>query len=194
MAFQKLFTRRLDRFKMTMSSQRAIVSKVVTPPSIVPHESSDDKGFLRRVSLLRRAVYHSTPVRLPEFFSFPVGEKLREALKDINNSAGIAPVAAPIPSQSGMSVEDAKKILRAAQMEKVKAKLRNVTQSSVQYSEFLRICVEACENHKQGAEFAKILDDSGNVIVLGNAVFLRPEQVLTSDSDHSAYILTFSFS
>ncbi|XP_047161053.1 calcium uniporter protein 4, mitochondrial [Vigna umbellata] len=184
MAFQKLFAKRLDRFKMTMSYQRAIVSKAVTSPPIVPHESSDDKGFLRRVSLLRRAVYHSTPVRLPEFFSFPVGEKLREALKGINNSTGIAPVAAPVAShavcESGMSVEDAKKILRAAQMEKVKAKLRNVTQSSVQYSEFLRICVEACENHEQGAEFAKILDDSGNVIVLGNAVFLRPEQVAKS--------------
>ncbi|TKY57744.1 Calcium uniporter protein 4 [Spatholobus suberectus] len=65
-------------------------------------------------------------------------------------------------------------------MEKVKAKLRNVPESSIPYSEFLRICVESCENRDQGAEFAKILDDSGNVIVLGNAVFLRPEQVAKS--------------
>ncbi|QCD98893.1 calcium uniporter protein 4, mitochondrial-like [Vigna unguiculata] len=181
MAFQKLFAKRcFDSFRTTTSFQRAIVSKAASPPMvppIMPHESSDDKGFLRRVSFLRRAVYHSSPVRLPEFFSFPMGEKLREALKGINSG-----VAAPIAghAESGMSVENARKILRAAQMEKVKAKLRNVAESSVQYSEFLRICVEACENHDQGVEFAKILDESGNVIVLGNAVFLRPEQVAKS--------------
>ena len=62
-------------------------------------------------------------------------------------------------------------------MEKLKAKLREIPKSSISYSEFVRVCVQGCENEDQGAEFAKMLDDSGNVIVLGNVVFLRPEQV-----------------
>jgi len=190
MALQKLFTKRfLDSFKTKKSFERAMVSKAVPPPPTALHESSDDGGFLRRFLLLRRSVYHSGSARLPELFFFPVGEKLRETLKGINSGVSLAPATVPITGDAvcrgGMSVEDARKILRATQMEKVKARLRNVAESSVQYSEFLQICAEACENRDQGAEFAKILDDSGHVIVLGNSVFLRPEQVLASVSGNS---------
>ncbi|ESW32779.1 hypothetical protein PHAVU_001G016400, partial [Phaseolus vulgaris] len=184
MALQRLFSKRfLDSFKRKVSFERAIVSKVVPAPLV--SQSSDDRGFLRQFFLLRQMVYHSGPAKVPEFLTLPVGEKLREMLKDINNSASFAPVtAAPMIGDAvcgaGMSVEDARKILRAAQMEKLKRNLRNVTESSVQYSEFLRLCIEACENHDQGTEFAKILDESGNVIVLGNSVFLRPEEVAKS--------------
>ncbi|KAG4931693.1 hypothetical protein JHK86_048654 [Glycine max] len=48
-----------------------------------------------------------------------------------------------------MSVSDARKILRASQMEKVKANLMNVSESSFPYSEFLGSCVEACENREK---------------------------------------------
>lgn len=188
MAFRKLFTKRFfDGVKTTMPFEHTAVSSAPLPrPQIVPRPNSADGGFFRRFVLLRRAVHHSGTARLPEFLSLPVGEKLREKLQGMNNVAGDRLRQVPVPnagdseSGDGISVNDAKKILRASQMEKVKAKLRNVPESSVPYSEFLRICVEACENHDQGVEFAKILDDSGNVIVLGNAVFLRPEQVAKS--------------
>ncbi|KAL5558097.1 hypothetical protein UlMin_034308 [Ulmus minor] len=83
-------------------------------------------------------------------------------------------------SMFGLSVSDARKILRLSQVEKLKAKLREIPKSSISYSDFSRICVESCENQDQGNEFAKMLDESGNVIVLGNIVFLRPEQVAKS--------------
>jgi hypothetical protein len=147
---------------------------------------SAEKGFFRRF-LHRRAVYHSAP-RLPEFLSLPVGDKLREKLRSINITGdhlrldGLSPPAKePDPSANsvyGMTVDDARKILRLAQMEKLRAKLREIPKSSISYSEFVRICAEGSENEGQGAEFAKMLDESGNVIVLGNVVFLRPEQVL----------------
>ncbi|KAG4953468.1 hypothetical protein JHK87_039062 [Glycine soja] len=185
MALRKLLSKRFfDSVKMTTPFERSVVlssplqQKAIAPPSTT-RASSDDGGFLRRFFLLRRAVYHSGPARLPEFLSLPVGEKLRQKLKGINDIAP-APIAGDAVFGNGMSVREARKIMRASQMEKLKAKLRNVPESSVQYSEFLRICVEACENPEQGAEFAKILDDSGDVIVLGNAVFLRPEQVAKS--------------
>ncbi|KAK7310452.1 hypothetical protein RJT34_07990 [Clitoria ternatea] len=195
MALRKLFTKRaLDASKTTTSFKHSLVS---SPPSDanfhrenLTSSDSADKGFFRRF-LLRRAVYHSGPSKLPEIFSLPVGERLREKLKGINKGAGdgnrfslsdvsLAPIGGDLVYGNGISVNDAKKILRASQMEKVKAKLRNVPEGSVSYSEFLRICGEACENDEQGAEFAKILDECGNVIVLGNVVFLRPEQVAKS--------------
>ncbi|XP_020210241.1 calcium uniporter protein 4, mitochondrial [Cajanus cajan] len=188
MALRKLLTKRFfEGTKTTMPFEHKVVSspplqQAVSPPSAPQPSSTADGGFLRQF-FFRRAVYHSAPTRLPEVLTLPVGERLREKLKGINSTAGdrlrLGGVA-PAEPGIGMSANDARKILRATQMEKVKARLRNVSESSIPFSEFLRICVEACENREQGAEFAKILDDSGNVIVLGNAVFLRPEQVAKS--------------
>ncbi|KAJ1419727.1 Coiled-coil domain containing protein, C-terminal [Sesbania bispinosa] len=194
MALRKFLRKRLfDGSKTTMPStplEHTIASSSPLQQTIVPPNyasktnfhreyltspDSSDKGFFRRF-LLRNAVYHSGTARLPEFLTLPVGEKLREKLKGINNITG-AGDRLRLVYGNGISVEDAKKILKASQMEKLKAKLKAIPESSVSHSQFLQICVESCQNHDQGAEFAKMLDDSGNVIVLGNVVFLRPEQV-----------------
>lgn len=203
MALRKLLTKRLFDGSKTTPSSAATFERAIAPPpppaSLLasPESSAGDRGFFRRF-LLRRAVYHSSPTRLPEFLSLPVGEKLREKLRGINNAtvagdrlrftqAPEPPIAGDSVVGNGVSVEEARKILRAAMVEKVKAKLRDVPATSISYSEFLRICVEACENRDQGEEFAKMLDDAGNVIVLGSVVFLRPEQVLQN------FCMTFSF-
>lgn len=75
---------------------------------------------------------------------------------------------------------DAKKILRSAQLEKLRLRLREIPMNSISYSEYVNICGDACDNREQGLEFAKMLDDAGNVIVVGNVVFLRPNQVAKS--------------
>lgn len=87
-----------------------------------------------------------------------------------------------------VTVEDARKLLRAAKLEVVKSKLRNASQSCVSYSEFVRICEENCSDRDEAKKVAKMLDDSATVIVLGDVVFLRPEQV------NSYFSLPFSFS
>lgn len=84
------------------------------------------------------------------------------------------------PAEEGglcVSAADAKRVMRLVKMEGVRERLRNIPASTVPYGEFLKICVEACGCGEMGAEFAKALDDSGNVIVLGALVFLRPDQV-----------------
>lgn len=206
MALHKLFTKRIfNGIKTTASSassEHAIVSspslqQTLNPPNAsktnfhreyLSSPGSTHRGFYRRF-LLRPAVYHSGTGRLPEFLSLPVGEKLRERLNSLVRTGdrlrlgdlNLAPVKLPATSGgSEITVKNARKILKASQMEKVKVKLRDIPENSVSYSEFLRICVESCENHEQGVEFAKLLDDAGNVIVLGNVVFLRPEQVFCS--------------
>lgn len=79
--------------------------------------------------------------------------------------------------EANLTVADAKKILILSQLEAVKSNLRTVEKDSVSYSEFLQICAKECSSMDQALEFAKILDESGNVIVLGNVVYLRPQQV-----------------
>ncbi|KAK9948685.1 hypothetical protein M0R45_004250 [Rubus argutus] len=74
-------------------------------------------------------------------------------------------------------------LLRVAQLEAVKSKLREVQKTWVPYSEFVRICAEGCSDRDQGLGFAKSLDESGSVIVLGNSVCLKPEQVAKAIQD-----------
>lgn len=90
-----------------------------------------------------------------EIVSFPVGEKVK-------GGNGIC----------------TRKILMASQVDKLKAKLRDIPHTSISYAHYFRICLQfSHHNQRQAAEFAKILDHSGNVIVFGNVVFLRPEQM-----------------
>lgn len=147
---------------------------------------STEKSLFRR--FLQRRAINQTATRLPEFLSLPVGDKLRETLKSMNIAGdrlrlgGLAsPVQNPATttvSSYGITVQYARKVLRLSQVEKLKLKLREIPKNSISYSEFVGFCVDGCENEEQGVEFAKLLDESGNVIVLGNLVFLRPEQVL----------------
>lgn len=201
MALRKMLSKRLfDRCRQTLPSVTLQHSPLSTPSlkTLVPPNSantnshkeyltspdSTEKGFFRR--FLHRRALDQSAIRLPEFLSIPVGEKLRDKLRGINipgDRLRLEDLSPPAPdpaigeSLHGLSVDDARKILRLSQVEKLKAKLRDIPQSWIPYSDFSRICVEVCENEEQGVEFAKSLDASGNVIVLGNIVFLRPEQV-----------------
>ncbi|XP_062023447.1 calcium uniporter protein 4, mitochondrial [Rosa rugosa] len=196
MALRKALAKRsLDAVRVTSLTPFSVVvlgHQTIVPPNAAQANfhreyltSSEpaEKGFFRRF-------FHHSATRIPEFLSLPVGEKLREKIKGVNRNgdrlrlAGLSPPP-PDPATAdesfyGISVSDVRKIMRLSQVEKLKAKLREVPESSVSYSEFRRICVEGCESEEQAAEFAKLLDESGNVIVLGNVVFLRPEQVAKS--------------
>ncbi|KAI4316787.1 hypothetical protein L6164_024732 [Bauhinia variegata] len=202
MALRKALTKRLlDGFRTSSPSatlqHTAVPStslQTIVPPNAsksnfhreyIPSPESADK-VLFRPFLHRRAVYHCGPTRLPEFLSLSVGENLREKLKGLNITGdrlrldGLCPPPTDHATGGllhGISVNDAKKILKVSQVERLKAKLREIPKTTISYAEFIRICGEGCENGDQGAEFGKLLDESGNVIVLGDVVFLRPEQV-----------------
>ena len=91
------------------------------------------------------------------------------------------PQVSPAAERPGFTAEAARKLLRVSQMEAVKARLRESESAWIPYSEFVRICEEGCSSPEDGRSFAKKLDDSGNVVVFGDAVLLRPEQVKTSN-------------
>lgn len=187
MAFHKIISKRL--FNDVQRSAKSNISPISSPSRAVIsllRESLNspvcrEKGFFQRF-LHRRALDRSATTKLPDFLSLPVGDKIRESLRrgDIvdDRLRLIRPPEAAGESPLGLSASDARKILRLAQMEKLKSKLREISENSIPYSEFSRICIEGCDNEEQGVELAKMLDQSGNVIVLGNVVFLRPEQVV----------------
>ncbi|XP_052201294.1 calcium uniporter protein 4, mitochondrial [Diospyros lotus] len=179
--------------------------KTLTPPNaattnfrgeflLTPQDSGAATGFFRR--FLQRRAINQAAARLPEFLSIPIGDKLKEKLINVAGDQrlrldGLSPPPPPPPlaiSSSGpsgwfgcgVSVQEAKKILRSSQLEKLRSELRKIPVNSISYTEYVEKCVDVCSSREQGLEFAKNLDESGNVIVLGNVVFIRPDQLAKS--------------
>ncbi|XP_026384188.1 calcium uniporter protein 2, mitochondrial-like [Papaver somniferum] len=138
---------------------------------------STDQVFFRKF-LQKRTFYQSDVQTLPN------GENFMNKLKsmDINRDrVQLGTLNLPIHSlekKNGIviSVDDAKKLFKLSQLETLKSTLRKIPQDSITYPEFLQICIDSTRIN-QGSELAKALDESGSVIVLGNIVFLRPEQL-----------------
>ncbi|GKU99100.1 hypothetical protein SLEP1_g11993 [Rubroshorea leprosula] len=148
---------------------------------IAPDPRDNGKGIFRRF-LHERAVFS------PEIRKMPVGETLMDNLrgmvvaKDRIRLDGLTPHLATRSAENrsadvvGLTVEDARKLLRVAQLEVVKSKLRETGKNWIAYPEYVNICREGCSGPEDGLQIAKLLDECGTVIVLGNLVILRPEQ------------------
>uniref|UniRef100_A0A5B7A305 Calcium uniporter protein C-terminal domain-containing protein n=1 Tax=Davidia involucrata TaxID=16924 RepID=A0A5B7A305_DAVIN len=192
MAFKRTLALRLfNIFKISnptltncrISSSPSAVEALI-PPN--PAKVAPDRGYggIFRRFLQQRPLYQSAATA-PVLRSLPTGEKLLEKLRGMDIARdrirldGLSPPATRLePTEGKLTVEDARKVLRVSQLEMVKSKLRQIPTSSISSKEFVQICVEACSSTDKGLEFAKMLDELGTVIVLGNVVFLRPDQVV----------------
>uniref|UniRef100_A0A0D9VRL2 Calcium uniporter protein C-terminal domain-containing protein n=1 Tax=Leersia perrieri TaxID=77586 RepID=A0A0D9VRL2_9ORYZ len=128
--------------------------------------------------------YTTASVPLPAhcFPALPVGDHLFHRLR-LDGLIPPTPVSRPAPEEEDeevgvVTVEEARKVARAAQMEVARARLRSNAQTVVSGSEFAALCVDIAGGSAEGGRrLARALDDSGVVIVLGDAVFLRPDMV-----------------
>lgn len=158
----------------TSLPRTAVALNHQTAPSKLAPDPGDDGVF-------RRYIHRQSPTAAA-LGLLPTGEKLLEKLwgRDISKDRirldGLRPPSEETPD--GMvTVADVRKVLRLTQMEKVKSRLRQIEKDWVPFPEFLEVCAKECSSLDLALEFAKILDESGSVIVLGNIVFLRPHQV-----------------
>ncbi|XP_016483258.2 calcium uniporter protein 2, mitochondrial [Nicotiana tabacum] len=194
MAFKKMLAERLfNGYNITRPSLTTcrICSSTMTKSiaSSNPSKRAPDPGDDR---FFRRYLHRDSLATSPELRSLPIGEKLLEKLRGMDIARdrirldGLIPPAhqKPLPEEDSDAEEgkftlaDAKKVLRLAQLEVVKSRLKQMEKDWISYAEFIQICNGACPNDDQALEFAKMLDQSGTVIVLGNIVFLKPDQVV----------------
>lgn len=175
----------LTKCRISSSSPGARVPPTTSTANIA-HDPGDNAVFRR--FLHKRAV--SQPAISPELRELAAAGNMVEKFK----SLGIAPDRIRLDClrppacgslaldsdrcnvKNGLTVEDARKLLKVARIEMVKWKLREIQKSWVPYSEFVRVCCQGCDDPVQGLEIARMLDESGTVIVLGNVVYLWPEQ------------------
>ncbi|KAJ4845209.1 hypothetical protein Tsubulata_035467 [Turnera subulata] len=148
--------------------------------SIAP-DPGDNGGVFKRL-LHKRVVFRS-----PSSQPMQIGESLVEKLRELDvarDRIRLDALAPPPPAaaeerareEPGLTVADARKLMRVAQLEMVKSRLREVRKTWISYPEFVRICGEGSSDPEEGARVAKTLDESGTVIVFGNVVVLKPEQ------------------
>ncbi|KAM3402520.1 hypothetical protein ACQJBY_006412 [Aegilops geniculata] len=143
-------------------------------------------GMPRRFMQERPAFRPAVP---PDVGFMPLADRIRDHLgvsfPRINLDGLVPPAPArpqtqPPPTREAaavvgsLTVEEARKVLRATQMEAARARVRASREGTVPYAEFLRLCCDAA-GADDGPSVARALDESGSVIVLGRTVFLRPE-------------------
>ncbi|KAI3862360.1 hypothetical protein MKX03_014378 [Papaver bracteatum] len=165
-------------------------SKTTFHREYVSLPDSTDHGFFRKF-LQKRTFYQSDVQPLPNGVKFMEKLKSMGIKRDRIRLDGLSPpMLPPVEKRNSptrttvattldgivISVNDAKKLLKLSQLETLKSILRKIPRDSITYPEFLKMCVDSAGTN-QGSELAKTLDESGSVIVLGNIVFLRPEQL-----------------
>lgn len=174
----KLSSQTLANCRISSTSAANRIHQNPSKNSIAPDPG--DNGIFRRF-IHKKAMFQPKTSPWPAVGAENLMEKLKtiDIAKDRIRLDGLSP---PLKSSeadkaSRLTVEEAKKFLRVIQMEKVKEKLRDSEKSWVSYSEFVRICEEVCADPKLGLQFAKLLDESGNVIVFGDVVCIKPQEV-----------------
>lgn len=192
---QRLFKiSRITNCRISSSSTQTRIPPNPNRTNIAPDPG--DNGIFRRF-LHKRAIIQ--PSLSTEFRSLPIGENLMIKLKSIGIAQDrirldvLTPPAAETSAavRPVLRVEDAKKLLRVAQLEAVKSRLREIRNSWISLPDFVRICGESGSDPEEGRGLARQLDESGSVIVLGNVVFLKPEQVNISFTYSDSLIYNF---
>ncbi|MBA0840647.1 hypothetical protein Goarm_003216 [Gossypium armourianum] len=178
----KMSSQALTRCRTSSSTAHNRVLQNVT--TMVP-DQGDLKANVNSKGMCRQFLHEGT-MHSPAIRKLPMGENLMETLRGIGTSKdrirleGLSPhleEKTTVQEVAALSDQEAKKLLRVALLEVMKTRLRETGKNWIPYSNFIRICEECFSDPKLGLESAKLLDESGGVIVLGNLVFLRPEQV-----------------
>ncbi|WOL03083.1 calcium uniporter protein 2, mitochondrial-like [Canna indica] len=180
MAFRRALARRFLNTAKPSSSLPSLIPPPRSSSSSSSFSAPSATSLLPKNSFLNyRPVFHRDAPP-PERIPLPVdGHEFFDRMPSISpgriHLEGLSPPL-PSPPAEGVSVAQVRKVLRAAQVESVRARLRGLGRSCVSYAEFARICGDV-PGVESGAWLARALDESGAVVIFRDVVFLRPEMV-----------------
>lgn len=169
---------------ITISSATTASARSPIFRNLMPSKSNSDKPGVFRRFLHQNGITGMT-IHMP----LRIGDKVTDKLRCIERER-IRP-----PASTMISIEEIRKVLKVSQMGKVKNRLRAISDTSITYSEFLEICRGDADGDKTslklGHSIAKDLDKSGVVLVLGDMVFLKPDEVIDDPQSIIDQLVTF---
>lgn len=82
------------------------------------------------------------------------------------------------PPAGQISVEDSRRLLKFVRLEALKHRLERIQNDCIPYEVLLRVCMESEGSSKAEAKgMAKLLDESGHILILNNTVYLHPHKI-----------------
>lgn len=86
------------------------------------------------------------------------------------------------PLHFQLSMDNARRLARLVQLDALKTRLQEIQQDSISYEELLCICLDSTcvSSQKEARRVARSLDESGDILILGRAVYLHPHKVPNS--------------
>lgn len=82
------------------------------------------------------------------------------------------------PQKGKISVEEGRRLLRFVQVDSLIKKLRQIPHACISRKELLQICISMdFAGEEDAKKVVKSLDESGQILIVGHRVYLRPEQV-----------------
>lgn len=105
------------------------------------------------------------------------GDRWRQDLQNLNKAARERPLLEVTPpSEYKISPEERRRLLRFVQIDALRKSLRQIPHSCISRKELLQICMESA-GEEDAKEVAKSLDESGQIVIIGDRVYLRPDLV-----------------
>ncbi|KAH9311427.1 hypothetical protein KI387_026462, partial [Taxus chinensis] len=88
-------------------------------------------------------------------------------------------LCAPPPQQLHLSTQDVATILRFLHLDVVKRKLRALPDACISYKQLLELCMDCTQksSEDEGRDVIKFLEQSGDILRIGETVYLHPRQV-----------------
>uniref|UniRef100_A0A0C9S4B4 TSA: Wollemia nobilis Ref_Wollemi_Transcript_25430_1131 transcribed RNA sequence n=1 Tax=Wollemia nobilis TaxID=56998 RepID=A0A0C9S4B4_9CONI len=149
------------------------------PPNFrraVPNLGSSPCSLMRRRELVgvsqahvRSSIPHADGLLEQLFTNLKANNKKNERLEQMRP-----------PETQKINVEDARRFLRLFRLECFKARLQHVAEDCIRYEDLLRLCVDSVEHcsEEEAVTFARLLDESGHILISCRAVYLRPHKVV----------------
>jgi hypothetical protein len=82
------------------------------------------------------------------------------------------------PPAGQISADDGRRLLKFVRLEALKNRLEMIPNDCISYEDLLRVCTESEGSSKEEARgMAKLLDESGHLLILNKTVYLHPEKI-----------------
>lgn len=170
MASRRLLSKVFQERQLFRISQNAFHGNVSAQSAEIVEFQRFDPWFVQRRGVFMPQQSHALSPVIQ-------GDRWREELKNLNNAARERLHQEVVsPPEGDKSAEEGRRLLRLVQMDSLLKRLRQIPHACISRRDLLEICMDSV-GEGDAKEVVRSLDKSGQILILGDRVYLRPEQI-----------------